>query len=179
MLSNYVIPEKGPTDAFPLYKKAAINGHPMSMYSLGLCYYKGIGQENLDLALEWFEKAVKHGVKDAVPYIAKTHLKQAASHSHDSQLAQQFFVKAVAALKIAVENDDTWSQRELGKIYLTGKGVKVNHGNAVELLEKAATKGDPEALTYLGDCYQKGVGVERDLDIAIEHYVRAAELGYP
>lgn len=181
MLSNYVIPGKGPSDAFVWYEKAAMKGHPTSMYSLGLCYYKGIGQDkpDFDLATEWFEKAVRYGVSDALPYIARTHLKQTVIHANDPEVAQQFFEKTIAALKLAVENNDVYSQRELGKIYLTGQGVNTDYSLAVELLKKAAAKNDAEALTFLGDCYQKGVGVQKDIQVAIEHYSQAAKLGYP
>lgn len=181
MMSNNVIPHKGPADAFPWYQKAAIKGHPMSMYSLGLCYYKGIGQDspNLGLALEWFEKAVRLGVNEAMAYMARIYLKLMVTHADQPQLAQLHFGKAVQALKNAVEKDDTYAQRELGKIYLTGKGVTANYLMAVDLLSKAAAKNDPEATTFLGDCYHKGVGVERNIDIAVEHYLRAADLGYP
>lgn len=181
MMSNNVIPHKGPADAFPWYQKAAIKGHPMSMYSLGLCYYKGIGQDgpNMNLALEWFEKAVRLGVNEAMSYMARIYLKLMVIHADQPQSAQQYFVKAVQALKNAVEKGDTYAQRELGKIYLTGKGVAANYTMAVDLLKKAAAKNDAEAITFLGDCYHKGVGVDRDIDVAVEHYLRAAELGYP
>jgi TPR repeat protein len=153
------------------------------MYSLGLCYYKGIAQDNntpkLDLALEWFEKSARLGVHEAVAYMARVYLKWMVLHADQPQIAQQHFTKAVQALQSAVEKGDTYAQRELGKIYLTGKGVSVNYPMAVDLFSKAAAKNDPEAITFLGDCYHKGVGVEKNMEAAVEHYTRAADLGYP
>lgn len=178
MLSNYAIPEKGPPDAFPWYQKAALKGHPMSMYSLGLCYYKGIGHDsNLERALEWFEKSARYGVQEAWPYIARVNLKQMVLHTNTDD-SKQFLKRAIEALKQGAEND-VYSQRELGKIYLTGQGVDIDHALAVDLLQKAAMKNDAEALAFLGDCYQKGVGVERNTETAVEHYLRSADLGYP
>jgi TPR repeat protein len=49
---------------------------------------------------------------------------------------------------------------------------------AVELLMKAAQKKDPEAIAFLGNCYQQGTGVEKDDNLAIEYYLQAASLGY-
>ncbi|KAI8639391.1 hypothetical protein BD408DRAFT_272249 [Parasitella parasitica] len=183
MMSNHIIPLKGPADAFPWYQKAAINGHPMSMYSLGLCYYKGISQQNnkpqLDTALKWFEKSARQGVSEATAYMARIHLQSMVANASQPQLAQQHFVKAIQCLKKSAEKNDTYAQRELGKIYLTGKGLTTDYRMAVDLLSKAAAKNDAEAITFLGDCYHKGTGVIKDMETAIEHYLRAATLGYP
>ncbi|KAI8991281.1 hypothetical protein BDF20DRAFT_831338 [Mycotypha africana] len=185
MMSNYVIPLKGPADAFPWYLKAATRGHPMSMYSVGLCFYKGIGQENgvpqLETALGWFEKASRLGVAESNSYMARIYFQFMNLHytNNESEQAQQQFVNAIQCLKKALDKQDTYAQRELGKIYLTGKGLEKDHGMAVDLLEKAAAKQDPEALTFLGDCYHKGTGVIKNLEKAVQLYLLAAELGYP
>lgn len=181
MMSNHVIPLKGPADAFPWYQKAAAKGHHMSMYSLGLCYYKGIGTESqLEVALEWFEKSARLGVSDAMSYMSRIYLQLMVScNNSQPTLAQQYFVKAVHWLKKGAEKNDTYSQRELGKIYLTGKGLAADYRLAFDLLQKASLKNDPEAITFLGDCYHKGTGVGRDMEIAVKHYLRAASLGYP
>ncbi|RCH81468.1 hypothetical protein CU098_001487, partial [Rhizopus stolonifer] len=101
------------------------------------------------------------------------------THTDNPQQSQQYFIKAVQCLKKAIENNDTFAQRELGKIYLTGQGLATDYPMAVDLLVKAAAKNDAEAIAFLGDCYQKGTGVEKSLEIAAEHYLRAATLGYP
>ncbi|KAI8377338.1 hypothetical protein BD560DRAFT_390814 [Blakeslea trispora] len=183
MMSNHIIPSKGPVDAFPWYQKAAVSGHPMSMHSLGLCFYKGIGQPDnkpeIDVALEWFEKAARSGVAQSISYMARIYLQLMMSHVNVPEQSQQYLAKAVQCLRKATENDDTYAQRELGKIYLAGQGLPVDHSIAVDLLSKAASKNDAEAITFLGDCYHKGTGIEKDLEKAIECYLHAANLGYP
>ena len=182
MMSNHIIPSKGPSDAFPWYQKAAMQGHRTAMFSLGMCYYKAVGvsEAQLDLALEWFEKSARLGVATAMSYVSRIYLQLmvSAGHHHQPTLAQQHFVKAVHWLKKGVDTHDTYSQRELGKIYLTGKGLPMDHRLAFELLTQAASKQDAEATTFLGDCYHKGHGVEKNIDLALEHYLRAAALGY-
>ncbi|KAI8997709.1 hypothetical protein BDB01DRAFT_713438 [Pilobolus umbonatus] len=180
MMSNRIVPNKGPADAFPWYHKIGAKGHPMAMHCLGLCYYKGISQEKPDLqmALEWFEKAARAGVSESVAYIAGIYL-QLSMANNLIELSQQHFNKAVSWLKQAAENNDTYSQRELGKIYLSGKLEELNHELAFELFQKAAMKNDPEAIAYLGDCYNKGSGTKKDLDKALEMYLHTASLGYP
>lgn len=183
MMSNHVITFKGPADAFPWYQKAASKGHPMSMHSLGLCFYKGIAQQDhlpdLETALAWFEKSARLGVTESVSYMARIYLQFMVTTADAPQVAQQHFVKAINCLNVSAEKNDTYAQRELGKIYLTGEGLPTDYHMAVDLLRKAATKNDAEAITFLGDCYRKGTGVEKNTDVAVEHYLRAITLGYP
>ena len=56
---------------------------------------------------------------------------------------------AVTGLKILVDKGDVPSMRLLGKCYLEGKGVEKDQNKAVELLKKAADKGDEEAIGIL------------------------------
>ena len=56
---------------------------------------------------------------------------------------------AVTGLKILVDKGDVPSMRLLGKCYLEGKGVEKDQNKAVELLKKAADKGDEEAISIL------------------------------
>ena len=48
---------------------------------------------------------------------------------------------------------------------------------AVELFEKEARKGNASAYCNLGYCYEVGLGVDRDLDLAFKCYQRAAKAG--
>jgi TPR repeat protein len=48
---------------------------------------------------------------------------------------------------------------------------------ALELAQKAAEQGDPQAHTLVGRIYAEGVGVPQNLALAAQWYARAAELG--
>lgn len=48
---------------------------------------------------------------------------------------------------------------------------------ALDLAQKAAEKGDPQAHTLAGRIYAEGVGVPQNLALAARWYARAAELG--
>ena len=48
---------------------------------------------------------------------------------------------------------------------------------ALDLAQKAAEKGDPQAHTLVGRIYAEGVGVPQNLALAAQWYQRAAELG--
>ncbi|EIE81150.1 hypothetical protein RO3G_05855 [Rhizopus delemar RA 99-880] len=172
MMSNYAVPHKGPADAFPWYQKAAEKGHARAMYALGLCFHKGIGmdQPDLDTALEWLERAAKQGVVEAMSQIAKIYLQLRNREGH--------FIKAIQWLKRAADQEDVYAQRELGKIYLSEEGTMTNHTMAFQLLTRASLKNDAEAMSFLGHCYRKGTGVDKDLDMAAEYYLKSASLGY-
>jgi len=48
---------------------------------------------------------------------------------------------------------------------------------ALDLAQKAAEKGDPQAHTLVGRIYAEGAGVPQNLTLAAQWYARAAELG--
>ncbi|MDM8565666.1 CHAT domain-containing protein [Candidatus Halobeggiatoa sp. HSG11] len=62
-----------------------------------------------------------------------------------------------------------------GDAYRKGEnGFPQNYGGAVELYEKAANEGNPDALTNLGNMYEKGLGVDKNEVEAAKLYERAA-----
>ena len=48
---------------------------------------------------------------------------------------------------------------------------------SVKYLTLAVEQGDPAAMNDLGDCYEKGIGVEQNISKAIALYLKAMELG--
>lgn len=54
---------------------------------------------------------------------------------------------------------------------------RANYATALKVWLPAAKEGDVEAMNYLGEIYEKGLGVEPDYPTAVEWYRRAAEKG--
>ena len=54
---------------------------------------------------------------------------------------------------------------------------RANYATALKVWLPAAKDGDVDAMNYLGEIYEKGLGVEPDYATAIEWYRRAAEKG--
>ena len=52
-----------------------------------------------------------------------------------------------------------------------------NYQLAVETFEKGIVQGDVASLVYLGEMYEKGLGVDRDLPDAIDYYQQAEKKG--
>jgi hypothetical protein len=55
---------------------------------------------------------------------------------------------------------------------------RANYATALRVWLPKAKEGDPEAQTYVGEIYEKGLGLEADYTLAAEWYKRAAEEGY-
>ncbi len=53
-----------------------------------------------------------------------------------------------------------------------------NYATALKIWLPLAKEGDAEAQTYVGEIYEKGLGIEADYKIAAEWYKRAAEQGH-
>jgi hypothetical protein len=55
---------------------------------------------------------------------------------------------------------------------------RANYATALKIWLPLAEQGDPEAQTYVGDFYEKGLGRSPDYAVAANWYQRAAEQGY-
>jgi hypothetical protein len=62
----------------------------------------------------------------------------------------------------------------LGTYYLNGKGVEKDPTTAVIWLRKAAKRGHAAAQIKLGECYESGNGVPKDLIEAYAFYTVAS-----
>ncbi|GAA5922215.1 ubiquitin ligase complex subunit HRD3 [Sporobolomyces koalae] len=63
----------------------------------------------------------------------------------------------------------------LGKMYLRGEGVNVNLQKAFLWFKRGSTRLDRECHNGLGIMYRDGLGVERNLKIALAHFHAAAQ----
>lgn len=79
---------------------------------------------------------------------------------------------AVTVIVLLVLNNAAFQYHRGEKLY-----EEQNYGAAVKQLEKAADKGDTNALVKLGLMYETGRGVPKDNSKAIEFYDRARKLG--
>ena len=69
--------------------------------------------------------------------------------------------------------NDAKAQYKLACYYLYGDGVTRDYGMAVEFFEKAAHRGNRDAMEMLGDCYKHGWGVPISLSKAEKWYKKA------
>jgi TPR repeat protein len=62
-------------------------------------------------------------------------------------------------------------------MYLQGIGVRKAPGQGIAWLRKAASKGHPRAMYYLGEAYASGAGGRKNQPAALKQYRKAAALG--
>ena len=73
------------------------------------------------------------------------------------------------------EGGDTRSMLGLGYMRLNPAEARFNPAQAVAYFAKAAEAGSPEAQFELGKLYEKGVGVEQDIALALKLYQQASD----
>ncbi|MGH8189690.1 MAG: 2OG-Fe(II) oxygenase, partial [Steroidobacteraceae bacterium] len=86
--------------------------------------------------------------------------------------------ESVETLFKRVQSGDSRALAELGKRFLVGDGTKPAPDKGIALLREAASRGDAEAAALLAVCAAWGVAQARDIQAALDHLQRAAELGW-
>ena len=70
------------------------------------------------------------------------------------------------------------SEVNLGLCYMFGfSGCSKNINKGIKYISKAADSGNAVAQYLIGVCYDNGIGVEEDIELAIDWYHKAAEQG--
>ena len=89
--------------------------------------------------------------------------------------------KAFRMVSEAVKDPDAPARawRVLGDCYFSGFGTAPDGKKMIEALEKAASKGNLEAISRMGYCYEFGINVKPDSKKALAYYERAAKAGLP
>ena len=77
------------------------------------------------------------------------------------------------------EEGDIRATRSLAYMRLDPNEKRFDAEEAAALLEKVAEQGDPEAQYELGRLYELGIGVDQDVERAIELFREAADADYP
>lgn len=144
--------------------------HVDIIVSLGLAYYSGGPNLNLEKAAKWFHKGAEIGYAPCQAMIG-----------HCYQLGygvQEDKQKAVEWLNKAAEQNDIGAQCSLGRCYLHGDGIQKDEVKAVEWLNKAAEQNNVEAQYLLGQCYLRGLGITQNRSEGIVWLRKAAEHTY-
>lgn len=89
--------------------------------------------------------------------------------------------KAFRLVSEAVKDPDVPARawRVLADCYFSGFGTEPDGKKMIEALEKAAAKGELEALSRMGYCYEFGINVDADPKKALACYEKAAKAGLP
>jgi prolyl 4-hydroxylase len=83
----------------------------------------------------------------------------------------------LAALSASARSGEPGALTKLAKRLLVGQGVPCSPPEGVELLREAMLRGDAPAAVLLSVCAAWGVGQASNINAALDHLARAAELG--
>ena len=139
-----------------------------ALFQVGKCYETGDGVgKDLSEAVKWYRMAADEGHIQGLFELSKCYtfgfgvrknrvtagkwLREAAEHGH---------VTAMFLL-------GHWLLREVGS------GVGYDPREAVKWFRRAAEKGDARAMFELGECYEDGIGVKKEPDMAYRWFCRA------
>uniref|UniRef100_A0AC34FX24 Sel1 repeat family protein n=1 Tax=Panagrolaimus sp. ES5 TaxID=591445 RepID=A0AC34FX24_9BILA len=92
------------------------SGIPEAQHILGLKYTEGVGVEkDYELAIEWYEKAVKNGFAGSANNLGTLHEKGTG--------VEKNFEKAFYYYKLASQWGDTQAMQNLANLYFSAKGT--------------------------------------------------------
>ncbi|XP_041846770.1 death ligand signal enhancer [Melanotaenia boesemani] len=157
-------------EAFICFLAAAQQGYNKAQFNAGVCYDKGrgVGQDK-EKALYYYRQAAAGGHKQAKYCCAKLLL---TSRGHQSV---EKLTTVISLLEEAAAAGLTKAQLCLASVY--SRDPERYGCKSVQYLKMAAESGDDAALLFLGQCYERGFGVQQNLKTAGEFYKQAAQAG--
>lgn len=131
------------------FEEAAQMGHGEAMATLGSFYEFGtFGEQNGDLAIEWYKKAYQNDFEPIVVNIGNIYF--------NGELVERNVPEAIKWYEIAANNGDAQIQGYLGSLYYNGDGVEPNFNKASYWFQQAADNGHKNSLNNLWIMYNEG-----------------------
>ena len=184
--------------AFGLFKMGAENYVPSCIYALGRCYENGIGvQKDQAKAAEYMKTAAALGNPKACLYMAKAY-EEGRTVQKDEAKAINYYTKAAlkgeleakiflapkfengdgvakslpAAFAYYLEGaqaGDPFCQKKAADFYANSSKDTETY-RAYFWYKKSFDAGFNEAAHGLGSCYERGIGIQRNLEYAFKYY---------
>lgn len=163
--------EKSPRKAIEWWRRSAELDNPEAEYLLGKSILDGFGGEkNPSLAIAWLKKSAAQGNRDAQFELGKAF--------HEGKFVPRDLQAARSWLQRAAEQTHTEAINLLSVIERLLESTAPVYQQSLEVLEKKARQGDPDAELELGLRYQSGAwDVNRNPSKALLWVTRSAESG--
>lgn len=142
------------------YREGALRGESyggsFGRYLMGHMYRTGEGvKRNIGAAIRWLASAVNDQLPAATP---------PGDFGHNISITADGAAPSLAPLERRARND---ARLELAAIYENGEGTPKDDSRAIRLIEQASNDGSVKAKIALARHYLDGIGVRRDLPMAI------------
>lgn len=158
------------------YKKAADKNSALAFTRLGMFSLYGISMlVDSAKAKEYLDKGVAGKHPSAFFYLGEWCKAGGGLVAKDSLKALDYMRQSYEAALPAAQKGNAHMMYYAGWALINGKPEDYKSG--LEWLEKAGQKGDRDALETLGDVYDKGEHVTKDVERAQQYYKQAAENG--
>ena len=152
--------------------EAAEAGDRDAAFQLGFNYFRRkANDQDAREAVRWWRRAADAGHPLAQQNFATAYLRGELGLPKDPQ-------EALTLFKLAAEQGQGVSQKELGLMYEMGNGTAKNLETAAYWYTLAAKHGISEAQHNLGIMYSEGKGVAQNHEEAARLYRLAADQGY-
>ena len=171
--------------AIGYYKRAAELGDRSAMQDLGACYMDGRGVErDVQEAFRWYEKGWDPDDPSACFCLGCINRYDYLENGSEVSTADPERIgKAVKYFERGAELLDSDCLYELGELYLSGVGVPEDKAKAFSLFTDASEEYDEDILSgrglriylRLAECWHYGIGVEADLDEAMDYILMFRE----
>jgi TPR repeat protein len=157
--ANKLFADENYVDAVKWYRLAAEQGYSLAQYALGRCYDSGHGvKENDSEAVKWYTLAAEQGY-DVAQRVLGYCYKYGSGVKKDKAEAIKWATRAA-------EQGSSIAQSDLAHYYYVNR----NYVKAVKWFRLAAEQDSVFAQYYLGLCYEKGRGVDKNIEEAVKWY---------
>jgi localization factor PodJL len=154
----------------PALRSAAAAGNPAAEYEIGVRYSEGRGvPANLELAVQWFDRAAKQGLAPALYRLGSLYEK-GLGVKKDLDRARQLYVQGA-------DKGNAKAVHNLAVLYAEGIDGKPDYRTASQWFRKAADRGVADSQYNLGILYARGIGVEQNLAESYKWFALAAQQG--
>jgi localization factor PodJL len=154
----------------PALRTAAANGNPAAEYEIAVRFAEGRGvPANLELAVQWFERAAKQGLAPAQYRLGSLHEK-GQGVKKDLDKARQLYLAAA-------DKGNAKAVHNLAVLYAEGIDGKPDYRTASQWFRKAADRGVADSQYNLGILYARGIGVDQNLAESYKWFALAAQQG--
>ncbi|MGO9864330.1 MAG: SEL1-like repeat protein [Terriglobales bacterium] len=175
-------------EAVRWYRKAAKQEYASALFNLGTAYYNGDGVGIDDTAAyAWFLLAQAFGDQSAAAAVKRMKEEAVNLQPQAFELIGDMYQKgddlprspsgAINWYRKAAENGGPAVQVKLASLLLQGQSGTSNFAEVHRLCEKAANLHSPQGAYCMGQVYEQGIGVERDLPKASKWFTEAANSG--
>lgn len=159
---------KNQDEACIWYEKAAEKGDASAGYSAGMILIKRRRNSDVERAVELFHVSAEQGIKESQYELGRAYYYGDGLDKNYKE-ALKWFEKAASQNHI-----EAWFY--VGVVYYHARGVDRDYAKAMDCFKKSTDY--KVAQHFIGYMYEEGLGVQANMNIAKDWYLKAALQGY-